>query len=637
MGLYTQLKDFPAALAASMAETDIAYVNVAGVDSKITIADLRLLLGVVNVPLILTSITVTPATGNIPAGNTQQYTAIGLDQNGTPLVVQPAITWSTNNGSITAGGLLTAGVVAIGRTVTATAGAITGTATFNSTQVLTTITVTPNPASVTSGGIQQFTATSFDQLANALAVAPTYAWSTNNGSITAGGLLTAGAVATGRTVTATSGAFSGTATFDSVASSVARVVFQGDSIASGYWAATATDHAISSMLDIAASNISLLAVNNATAGRRINGQPIGAPLPLTDATVVAAVDALYDASRSKNIYCVSLGVNDLYDLVRGDGYASGSNVAAIVASLKSHMQGRKAVGFTTVLALPPWHPSAAANIVAFIAAIEADTTIADYFMPLYYEIAFSDAGNYAQPEFYQSDNSHPSVNGHSILSKIATPILVSALAGSTRPAWAIQNLVDLQNLGPPSLAYNWITVRADGKAGDSSNPTVTANNYVIGSQFVPPSGQFVATEVMLKANFAAAIPDTATVIYAGFGVKGKSADFAIFDTDLKTLSVRSYDWGAAAGAADWIPGANIAALPLMFSRAISLGIIDAGYSYFLPDAGALAQISKTTYTAMVFYNTDVESATDPTGRNQVSMQNLSDTYPPKMMVIWQPV
>ena len=79
--------------------------------------------------------------------------------------------------------------------------------------VLTTITVSPASASVTTGGTQQFTATGLDQFGQPLSPQPTFSWSVSGGgTISAAGLFTAGSTAGGPfTVTASSGSVNGTA------------------------------------------------------------------------------------------------------------------------------------------------------------------------------------------------------------------------------------------------------------------------------------------------------------------------------------------------------------------------------------------------------------------------------------------
>jgi hypothetical protein len=80
----------------------------------------------VTVTAALSQIVVTPGNYFVVVGNTQQYTASGLDQFGNALTVQPSFTWSAAVGTITAGGLLTAPATAGSDTVTVTSGTVTG-------------------------------------------------------------------------------------------------------------------------------------------------------------------------------------------------------------------------------------------------------------------------------------------------------------------------------------------------------------------------------------------------------------------------------------------------------------------------------------------------------------------------------
>ena len=79
----------------------------------------------------LTTITVLPNPATVPAGQTQQFTATGVDQNGNPVTFTP--TWSVINGggTINASGLFTAGALTgtFTNTVQANSGAVNGTAT----------------------------------------------------------------------------------------------------------------------------------------------------------------------------------------------------------------------------------------------------------------------------------------------------------------------------------------------------------------------------------------------------------------------------------------------------------------------------------------------------------------------------
>lgn len=79
--------------------------------------------------------------------------------------------------------------------------------------VLTTITVSPASASVTTNATRQFTATGLDQFGNPVSPQPTFTWSVSGGgTISSSGLFTAGATAGGPfTVSAVSGAVTGSA------------------------------------------------------------------------------------------------------------------------------------------------------------------------------------------------------------------------------------------------------------------------------------------------------------------------------------------------------------------------------------------------------------------------------------------
>jgi hypothetical protein len=168
----------------------------------------------------LATITVTPNPASVLSGATQQFTAVGRDQFANIFPFVPV--WSVVNGggAINGGtGLFTAGGVAgtFLNTVQAAGGAITGTATVTVTgvPVLTTIIVSPNPASVASGGTQQFTAVGRDQFANVFPFVPVWSVVNGGGAINGGtGLFTAGGVlgTFTNTVRAASGLVSGTAT-----------------------------------------------------------------------------------------------------------------------------------------------------------------------------------------------------------------------------------------------------------------------------------------------------------------------------------------------------------------------------------------------------------------------------------------
>ncbi len=82
----------------------------------------------------LTSIVVTPFTAAVSPLSTQTFSAVALDQFGTPMATQPAsFAWSVTNGSGSIGsssGVYTAGLTGISATIQAASGAVTGSTTI---------------------------------------------------------------------------------------------------------------------------------------------------------------------------------------------------------------------------------------------------------------------------------------------------------------------------------------------------------------------------------------------------------------------------------------------------------------------------------------------------------------------------
>lgn len=172
---------------------------------------------VIVTPGAVATLTLTPNPATVAVGVTQQFTAVARDANGNVLALTP--TWSVVNGggTIGVGGLFTAGLVTgtFTNAVRATIGAISAEATVIVTGgALATLTVTPNPATLAIGATQQFTVVGRDALNNVVAVTPTWSVVNSGGTISAGGLFTAGLVSGTftNTVKATSGAITATAT-----------------------------------------------------------------------------------------------------------------------------------------------------------------------------------------------------------------------------------------------------------------------------------------------------------------------------------------------------------------------------------------------------------------------------------------
>lgn len=110
----------------------------------------------------LLSIALSPATSSIASGIVQQFTATGAFSDGSQRSLTTYVSWSTSSSAvatITSSGAAS-GVGPGTATITATLGPVTGTANLTvTTAILTAIQISPQDASVTVGGSQQFSAT----------------------------------------------------------------------------------------------------------------------------------------------------------------------------------------------------------------------------------------------------------------------------------------------------------------------------------------------------------------------------------------------------------------------------------------------------------------------------------------------
>src|SRR5437773_137504 len=167
----------------------------------------------ITVAVPVASVTVSPASASVPAGQTAQLTATPKDVNGNPLSGR-VITWASSNtavATVSSSGLVT-GKVAGSATITATSEGQSGTASVTVTAVpVASVTVTPASASVNEGNTVQLTATPKDVNGNPLS-GRVVTWASSNTSVatvSSSGLVT-GKVAGSATITATSEGQSGT-------------------------------------------------------------------------------------------------------------------------------------------------------------------------------------------------------------------------------------------------------------------------------------------------------------------------------------------------------------------------------------------------------------------------------------------
>ena len=157
----------------------------------------------------LTQVVLTPATASLQTGATQQFSASGRLSDGSTSAV--TVTYGATGGTITAGGLYTAGTTAGSFRVIATqqGGPLADTSAVTVTALapapVASVTVSPASAAVVAGGTQQLTATLRDAAGSTL-TGRTVTWSSGNGAVatvSASGLVSAVAAGSA-TITATS-------------------------------------------------------------------------------------------------------------------------------------------------------------------------------------------------------------------------------------------------------------------------------------------------------------------------------------------------------------------------------------------------------------------------------------------------
>jgi hypothetical protein len=144
----------------------------------------------------LTSLTLSPASVSLQTGTTRQFSVAGTWSDGS--TTTPAVTYSATGGTITAGGLYTAGSTAGSFRVIAVqqGGTLADTSAVTITvpvATLTSLTLSPATASLQTGTTRQFSVAG--TWSDGSTTAPAVTYSATGGTITAGGLYTAGSTA----------------------------------------------------------------------------------------------------------------------------------------------------------------------------------------------------------------------------------------------------------------------------------------------------------------------------------------------------------------------------------------------------------------------------------------------------------
>ncbi len=146
---------------------------------------------VTGTPPVLKQVVISPPVAVIPAGEQQPFAVIGKLSDGS--TTTPPVTYTATGGTITAGGLYTAGTAAGDYQVIAAhqSGELADTAAVIITDpVLTQVILTPATASLQTSGTQQFAVSG--KLSDGSTTTPAVTYSATGGTITSGGLYTAG-------------------------------------------------------------------------------------------------------------------------------------------------------------------------------------------------------------------------------------------------------------------------------------------------------------------------------------------------------------------------------------------------------------------------------------------------------------
>lgn len=140
------------------------------------------------------SLAVTPGSSTLAINASRQFIATAKDSAGNSVPISPI--WSVGaGGTITDTGLFTAGTKSgsFANAVVATLGPLTATSSVTvSAGALARLTLTPTTASLPVSGTQQFFATGRDAYSNIVAVTPSWSVVAGGGTISPGGLFTAG-------------------------------------------------------------------------------------------------------------------------------------------------------------------------------------------------------------------------------------------------------------------------------------------------------------------------------------------------------------------------------------------------------------------------------------------------------------
>ncbi|HSJ09975.1 MAG TPA: hypothetical protein VK928_08670, partial [Longimicrobiales bacterium] len=182
----------------------------------------------------VSGITITPNPATMTILESRQFSAAGINQvGGGAIAITPVWSVVSGGGTISSSGVFTAGMQtgSFTQTIMATSNGLTATATVIVTVgPITSITVTPTPATLAAGATQQFTAVGRDAADNVVAFTPTWSMAGAGGTINGSGVFTAGGTPGTYTgaVMASNGTVNGVATVVVTAGPLANMVITPD-------------------------------------------------------------------------------------------------------------------------------------------------------------------------------------------------------------------------------------------------------------------------------------------------------------------------------------------------------------------------------------------------------------------------